>query len=308
MADQLWKVALRGTHPSDDCVIGGIEFSSAQDLDSADGLLHFCALGKDILSFPRPKAWYIDEPITMSHFRTLLSMRARSVLGEDGFFHHTNPNPEWRVLSPTHCGRLDPVRGVDRLNAVVAAVNNYGGRFWWVFRGNRLRNRFILHDSVQLFGSKGSWQRFKKWPWARRGFPLNYMGETSARWWDDSVVHFLSGYKVVVCMENSLDSPHYFTEKFINAVRAGCIPVFHARPEVKKERLQGAKWVDPADFDFDPEATLNHALGQDIEEFQNANDAWLGSPSLAATHRAKIWERIAELFRRKLEMAQCGRS
>ncbi len=301
-SEKLWRVALRGTHASDDQVVRGIEFSSTLPLEAADGLLCFCGLQEEILSYGGPKAWYQDEPLTMSHFRTSLSRKARRVLGKEGFFHHANPDPAWRVLSPTHCSGLEPVRSDQRQDAAVAAVNNYGGRVWWALRGNRLRNRFILHPSVRLFGSKESWQRFKRWPWSGPGFPSNYMGEAKTSWWDDSQVRFLSGFKVVICMENTLDSPNYFTEKFVNAARAGCIPVFHARPEVRAERLAGALWVDPADFHFDPEATLKHALNQDIRKFQEANDAWLGSASLAATHRSKIWERIAELLRRKIEM------
>jgi hypothetical protein len=105
---------------------------------------------------------------------------------------------------------------------------------------------------------------------------------------------------VAVCLENTFDSPNYFTEKFVNAARAGCIPVFHAVPSVQEGRLVGARWVDPVSFAFNPKATLLFALNQDISGYQAANDAWLDSPHLQTTHRDAIWQRIGELMLRKI--------
>jgi len=36
--------------------------------------------------------------------------------------------------------------------------------------------------------------------------------------------------------------------KIVYAVRAGCIPVYHAHATVKTSFLSGARWIDPADF------------------------------------------------------------
>jgi hypothetical protein len=51
-------------------------------------------------------------------------------------------------------------------------------------------------------------------------------------YYDDEHIRFLSAYKVAICLENCVE-PYYFTEKFINAVRAACIPVYHAHATVK---------------------------------------------------------------------------
>lgn len=303
-----WKVALRGTHDADNAVIDGVEFSSAFNLDKADALLSFCGLVPEILEFNGPKAWYTDEPITMNHFRTRLARKALRILRTDEFFHHTNSDPVYRVLSPTHCGELTLHRPDNRLPRAVAAVNNFGGRIWWLRSGASLRNRLILQPQVDLFGAEESWSQFRRWPWSPAKPPANYKGSAKTVWWDDSQVRFLAGYKVVVCLENTFESPHYFSEKFPNAVRAGCIPVYHATPEARAERLAGAKWVDPADFDFDPKATVDHALRQDIVEFQEINDQWLKSPHLAATHRRMIWERVATLMRLKIEHFQVAQN
>lgn len=305
---RLFKVRLVGTGIADERILSGIEFKTTTPLDQADGLLAFYGASSELLNFQGPKAWYSEEPLSLSHARTPLARKLRRELSKSEWLHHTNPNREYAVPSPTHCGELTMVRPESRQNSAVAVVSNFGGRLWWLFRGPRLRNRFILHKDVNLYGDQNSWRRFQRWPWSKPVCPGNFKGSVNASLWDESQVRFLSRYKVAICLENSVDQPHYFTEKFVNAARAGCIPVFFAHPTIRSSMLDGAMWVDPADFDFDPEATLNHALSQEIEEFQHANDAWLGSPSLAATHRAKIWERIAELFRRKFEMGPLGKT
>jgi hypothetical protein len=164
-----------------------------------------------------------------------------------------------------------------------------------------LRNRMILEPRVWLHGSRDSWRKFRRWPWSAPREPLNYRGEANTMWADDSQIRFLSQFKVAVCLENTFRSERYFTEKFVNAARAGCIPVYHATPVVKQERLQGARWVDPADFDFDPKRTLDFALAQNPDDYRAANAAWLMQDRLQETHRQRIWDRIAALFLKKLQ-------
>jgi hypothetical protein len=105
-----------------------------------------------------------------------------------------------------------------------------------------------------------------------------------------------------VCLENSLE-PHYFTEKFVNAVRAGCIPVYHAHPSVRKQFLAGANWIDPADFGFSPERTIEYALQQDQAEFRRINDAWLESGILVETDNQRLFFHLHAIMKSKIERA-----
>ena len=63
--------------------------------------------------------------------------------------------------------------------------------------------------------------------------PANFRGKpTGLSDYDIEFIRFLSTCKVAVCLENCTEE-NYFTEKFVNAVRAGCIPVYHAHESVK---------------------------------------------------------------------------
>ncbi|WP_425499946.1 glycosyltransferase family 10 domain-containing protein [Fontisphaera persica] len=88
-------------------------------------------------------------------------------------------------------------------------------------------------------------------------------------------------------MENSCEK-YYFTEKFVNAVRAGCIPIYHPHSSVRNIFLKGARWVDPKDFNYSPKKTIAFALRQDINEYRKYNDAWLRSGMLDKLDHAKV--------------------
>ena len=102
-----------------------------------------------------------------------------------------------------------------------------------------------------------------------------------------------------MCLENCTEA-YYFTEKFVYAVRAGCIPVYHAHATVKTSFLSGARWVDPADFAFSPRRTIDFALNQDQMEFRSINDAWLESGILADTDELKVVPKLHEIISGKL--------
>jgi hypothetical protein len=160
----------------------------------------------------------------------------------------------------------------------------------------------ILDRRVELFGRLDAWASFRHFPklWIQRP-PDNYRGQASpgADIYDDEHMRFLSRYKVAVCLENSVE-PHYFTEKFVNAARAGCIPVYHPHPTVRNRFLVGAKWVDPADFDFSPERTIKFALAADQSAFREKNDEWLRSGILAETDDRNLFSRLHTIIEAKL--------
>ena len=163
----------------------------------------------------------------------------------------------------------------------------------------------ILDRRVELFGLPEAWAQFRHFPklWVRRP-PDNYMGRTSPGFDNDENLRFLSAYKVAVCLENSTEA-YYFTEKFVNAVRAGCIPVYHAHATLKTSVLSGARWVDPADFAFSPRRTIDFALNQDQMAFRSINDAWLQSGILADTDELKVMPKLHEIISAKLRIREC---
>lgn len=118
-------------------------------------------------------------------------------------------------------------------------------------------------------------------------------------YYDDEHIRFLSAYKVAICLENCVE-PYYFTEEFINAVRAACIPVYHAHATVKNTFLSGATWIDPAEFGFSSRRTIEFALNQDQTKFRSINDAWLESGILADTDNLKVFAKLHEIVSAKL--------
>jgi hypothetical protein len=44
-------------------------------------------------------------------------------------------------------------------------------------------------------------------------------------------------------------STHLPLNQFVDAVMAGCVPIYHAHETVRDTVLVGARWVDPAEFD-----------------------------------------------------------
>ena len=161
----------------------------------------------------------------------------------------------------------------------------------------------ILDRRVELFGQPDAWANFRHFPklWIQRP-PDNYAGKASpsADVYSEENIRFLSGYKVAVCLENCTE-PYYFTEKFVNAVRAGCIPVYHAHATVKNSLLSGARWVDPAEFGFSSRRTIEFALDQDQEKFRSINDIWLESGILADTDDLKVFGKLHEIVSAKLK-------
>ena len=132
---------------------------------------------------------------------------------------------------------------------------------------------------------------------SRPAAPANYRGEIPGDWPEEQKRELLAGYKVAVCLENSYE-PYYFTEKFVEAVCAGCVPVYRAHPTVAEGILRGAVWVDPSNFGHDRTATLEAALAQNAKAIREHNEQWLCSPAVAETHLSVIFARIGRLLAR----------
>ena len=286
--------------------LGTILYSPRVPLEEADALLVLYDPSDELLRFTGPKLWFTIEPSWHSHFHSHpVGKRLVQELDatERAFYGH--PDARYRVPHPTYRGTLSRPRVASVRRAVVATVNNFGGRLWFLKSHIWSRNRMIFDRRVELFGLPEAWAQFRRFPklWIRRP-PDNYMGRASPAAADDDHIRFLSPYKVAVCLENCTEA-YYFTEKFVNAVRAGCIPVYHAHATVKTSFLSGARWIDPADFAFSPRRTIDFALNQDQMEFRSINDAWLESGILADTDELKVVPKLHEIISGKLRIREC---
>ena len=288
--------------------LGAVLYSPRVPLQEADALLVLYDPSDELLRFTGPKLWFTIEPSWHHHFhshpvgnRLVQDLDAT----ERAFYGH--PDARYRVPHPTYRGTLSRPRVASVRRAVVATVNNFGGRLWFIRSHFRTRNRMILDRRVELFGDPQAWAQFRHFPklWIQRP-PESYMGQPTpgTSYYDDEHIRFLSAYKVAVCLENCTEA-YYFTEKFVNAVRAGCVPVYHAHATVKTSFLSGARWIDPADFAFSPRRTIDFALNQDQMEFRSINDAWLESGILADTDDLKVVPKLHEIISGKLRIQEC---
>jgi len=293
-----------------------LEFDPAFLPQESDGLLVWGGMKEEFFTYPGPKAWFHDEPRTNSMWMTPLTKKALNRIQLHEFLHHSNPDPRYRFPCATHYRKPTIAHKARRRDAAIAVVSNYGGRLWWIRdaiasmqqngpgkvwlrRGVWLRNRFILHPEVELYGNPQSWNSFRRWPWSRPAPPANYRGANPVDWLSEKQIVSLAQYRIAVCLENA-SLPHYFTEKFVNAARAGCVPVYYAHPTVRSTYLQGAFWVDPANYGFDPSATLAAAKKCDAASVREQNWKWLESEQVRATEGFAIWSRIADYFAQRL--------
>jgi Glycosyltransferase family 10 (fucosyltransferase) C-term len=287
-----------------DFTIDDIFYSPRLPLENADALIVLYDPSEELLAFKGPKLWFTIEPSWHHHFhRHPVGRKLMRILDSSEHIFYGNPDLKYRIPHPTYRGPLTMPRVAVSKPAAVACVSNFGGRAWFLKRHIRLRNQMILCPLVELFGKLQSWAKFQHFPklWIQ-GPPANFQGRTppGKDHFDEEYALFLSGYKVAVCLENC-EEPDYFTEKFVNAVRAGCIPVYHAHPTVKKRYLAGAKWVDPADFGYSPRRTIEHALAQEQSSFRRVNDAWLESGVLADTDNRKLVPMLHRILKSKIE-------
>jgi len=271
-------------------------FSGGIPPEKADALLCHWAPSPELFTFPRAKAWYCSEP--PFNFRALQEgtwPRIRSRLAVHEFLWYDHPDPRFRVPHMTHFGELKINPNSDRIERAIAIVSNSGGPPWRRHPNHTYRNRFVTQPEVDLFGRPG-WKNYRATWFSRPGPPLNYRGALPGDWPDGTKREMMARYKVAVCFENMYE-PYYFTEKFVEAVFAGCIPVYHAHPTVKESVLEGAYWVDPATYGNAPEATLKAALNTDRELVRRQNEGWLAnSLGFRATSAEAVFRRIGEIL------------
>ncbi|MEX0330167.1 MAG: glycosyltransferase family 10 [Puniceicoccaceae bacterium] len=286
-----------------DIIKGSICYTPRVTLDRADALLVLYDPSEELLRFEGPKLWFTIEPSWHYHFkRHPIGKRLVKRLNLSERAWYGNPDPDYRVPHPTHRQLFDFTREKYSKKAAVACINNFGGRAWFLKRYIRLRNKFVFHPLVDLYGSPQAWANFRQFPFLwRKGPPINYKGRRSPGedHYASAHLRLLSSYKVNVCLENSTEFL-YFTEKFVNAAQAGCIPVYHAHESVRNTFLQGAKWVDPKDFNFSANKTIRYALRQDQEEYREVNDHWLKSNVQTRTDDRYVLDKLHAILESRL--------
>jgi hypothetical protein len=264
--------------------------------EKADALLCEWAPDPELFTFPRRKAWYCCEP--QCQFRGLGSgawPKIKSELGPHEFLWHGHPDERYRVPHITHFEPLVMNTNPDRLQRAIAIVSNHGGSPWRRHPDIAYRNRLITDPRVDLYGRSG-WKRYRAHWYSRAGAPANYKGEIPGDWPAGEKRSLMSKYKVAVCLEN-MNEPYYFTEKFVEAVVAGCIPVYRASDEIRDGLLKGACWLDPEDLCIPRERLIESATRSDQEKFQLHNQRWLReSRLLAETNPEKVFRKIAILL------------
>lgn len=298
----MFKILMRSPWSSKPIEVGDFYFSRDFSWAEADALVALRQPHPDLLTFPGPKAWYCCE--ARKHEALFAAPEWRSIIAQlkpEETLYHAHPDPYYRVPHVTQrlLKTAIPYPCTDpRLPKAVAVVSNTGGAPEQRSREMMLRNTFATHPAVDIYGKRNAWERFQADASAKPQTPPNYKGELPGGWSSPDRLACIARYKAAICFENALE-PYYFTEKFVCSVLGGCIPIYHADPVVRAHFLQGAAWVDPVDFAFDPEATIRFALAQDTTTYWELNTAWLQSEPVRATCRLAVYERIGTILRQR---------
>lgn len=250
--------------------------------------------------------WWRPEPSWHSMYRTAEAKQLFSVLPATNILFFGNPNIDSRIPHQTRTADLQFCKGERREEHLGAVVSNFGDTLWILRSGFRLRNRFITHPSVQLYGKKASWEQWphRYLPRALQHLPKNYVGEFGGWEYDaQDMVERLSKFHALVCMENHYE-PFYFTEKFPHAAAAGCVPIYHPHATVKEEFLRGAFYIDPADYDMNPDRTFEAARNVPAEDCWALNEKWLEWLQTRAprTREDQLWELVAKQIAKILRL------
>lgn len=271
-------------------------FSADIPTDEADALLCEWAPHPELLTFPRRKAWYCCEPeCQFLHLEkgTWPAIKAR--LDASEFLCHGHADPQYRVPHITHFGTLDVNYSPNRLEKAIAIVSNHGGFPWSRHPQIALRNQFITHPFVDLYGRAG-WKRYRHRWYSRPKPPANYRGELPGDWHEGQKRALQASYKLSVCFENMCE-PYYFTEKFVEAVIAGCVPIYRADSTLRATILKSAFWIDPQDYGDSVSATIEQALKCNLVAVQEQNSQWLKQTELQATNSSVVFATIASILR-----------
>jgi hypothetical protein len=278
--------------------IGNYGFSQEIPLNEADALLCEWSPAPELLTFDKPKVWYCCEATSRELFKTTEWQYYRNYLRSDQFLFHSHPDERYRVPHITYISETRQYTNIERNYGTIAVVSNYAnytGLPFWLKSDLQKRTRLILSPAVALFGKRNAWQKHKLYPFSPPALPSNYVCEIPGLWTHADKLLKMSQYRSAVCMENTHE-PYYFTEKFVDAVQAGCIPIYQAHPTVAKTFLENAFWIDPARFNFDTKKILCHIKSLSISECVNKNFTWLDTDQVKQTSLESVFLRIGNIL------------
>jgi hypothetical protein len=269
-------------------------------LVEVDAMIGFWEFTEEFLSFKGPKVFYCCEPTY--YFRGIRAskrqLRTRlATLRQDEFAWHFHDYPEMCVVHHNIGGNENKLVLKEKRRMGAAAVLGNLGHPLNRNAGRQKRLKFIVDSRCDIFGLPITWEKFQLWPWSRKGAPSTYRGPCDL----NHKIQTLAGYHACICLENSSESL-YFTEKFPDAVRAGCVPIYHAHESVKKNFLEGAVWVDPADHRWDPVETLSAAMSLNRQAVDDANRHWMATnENFAKTFLPVVYDRLSKILVRKIQ-------
>jgi hypothetical protein len=264
-----------------------------------DAMICWWEFTEEFLAFEGPKLFYCCEP--SFYFRGWRSSkihlrRGLHSLRADEFAWHFHENSQMRVEHETSAFSDKNLPLGDHVIPNAATVLGNLGRPIFRNKGRQKRLKFIIESGCHIYGPNKNWGAFQLKLFSKKGFPVGYQGECS----HTQKISILSKYHACICFENSSE-PEYFTEKFPDAVRAGCVPIYHPHPAVRDKFLAGAIWVDPVDYGLDARATMEAALKLERKEVAAQNLQWLrNNANLQQTKVEKIYEKLAGILRKKM--------
>jgi hypothetical protein len=264
--------------------------------EKADALLCEWAPSPELFAFPRRKAWYCCEP--QCQFQELGGgtwPKIKARLAPNEFLWHSHPDERYRVPHITHFEPLVMNTDQDRLDRAIAIVSNYGGSPWKRHPDIAYRNRLITDPRVDLYG-RSIWKRYRANWYSFAKAPANYRGEIPGDWPAGNKRELMSKYKVAICLEN-MNEPHYFTEKFVEAVVAGCVPVFRADDTIRDGILKHAFWINSRDYTLEPGRIVQVGLAESLGDVHAQNQRWLTENAcLRTTHASVVFERLGKIL------------
>ncbi len=271
-------------------------FSADFPTSTADALLSEWEPSEELLAFQGRKAWYCCEPqCCFTKLQGGMWPGVKQQLAEHEFLFHGHHNPALRVPHITHFERLVMADEGARKRRAIAIVSNQGGSAFTRHPEMTLRNEVIIGPNVDLFG-RSAWKRFRRRWYSLPAAPTNYCGELPGEWHGTFKRDLQATYQVAVCMENMREFL-YFTEKFVEAVVAGCIPVYAAHESLISTYLEGAFWVDPGTYGKQPWDAVEASLHSDYIKAMTQNQNWLKENShLRESRSVNVFERIGKIL------------
>lgn len=204
-------------------------------------------------------------------------------------FSYGDPDPEQRMcypaLDPDHAAMGDALeRRVDeRRSGIACLVNRPFDPEESTLYPRRLEVLEALGDSIDLYGFPARADG-RLWDHPRyRGAPADKRTT-------------IASYTFNVCIEN-VDEPGYVTEKVIDAIAAGCVPLYHGGGGLAGDIVPPACFVDCRDLASGEVAELVATMRHDeVVEYRRAGIAFLRSEAAARfthdDHRRRIAARL----------------